>query len=431
MLFALFVNDLEFSLLNNDCNHVKFDLENVDNMLRLVVLMYADDTVILANNPQKLKCAIKALESYCEEWQICVNCSKTKIVVFGERKTQERCSYELFGEVIEKLDCYTYLGIVFHRRGGFKKSQEVLTKQAYRAMYSLISKGRKLQLPFDLMTELFYSLVVPIIIYGSEIWGYSMIKDIEKLQLKFMKMILNVKASTCSAVVYGETGIYPIYICIYKRMISFWCKVLNGDSSKLSYILYDCMVKLYNDDIYEWPWLHTIKRILDDCGVSYVWCNQENINVNWLKLKIERTLKDQWIQKWQGDVEQMSSCALYKMYKTVYTCEKYLLSDNDNRSYLVKFRTANNKLPIVVGRYSSTPREERKCTLCHLNKIGDEYHFLLECNNERLQDYRELYIPFYYRNRPTMQKFLDLMCTENLTLLKNVSVYLKRSFALL
>ena len=99
LLFALFVNDLEFSLLNNDCHHVNFDLEDVDNMLRLVVLMYADDTVILANNPQKLKCAIKALESYCEEWQIYVNCSKTKIVVFGERKSQERCNYELFGEV--------------------------------------------------------------------------------------------------------------------------------------------------------------------------------------------------------------------------------------------------------------------------------------------------------------------------------------------
>ena len=83
------------------------------------------------------------------------------------------------------------------------------------------------------------------------------------------------------------------------------------------------MIKLYNDEIYEWPWICTIKRILDDCGVSYVWNNHENVNVNWLKLKIERTLKDQWIQKWQGDVEQMSSCASYKMYKTTYTSESY------------------------------------------------------------------------------------------------------------
>ena len=105
-------------------------------------------------------------------------------------------------------------------------------------MYVLISKGRKLQLPFDLMIELFYLLVVPIITYGSEIWGFSLIKDIDKLQLKFIKMVLNVKASTCSAIVYGEL-VYILlnYICIYKHMISFWCRVLNGDSSKLSYIL--------------------------------------------------------------------------------------------------------------------------------------------------------------------------------------------------
>ena len=118
LLFALFVNDLEFSLLNNDCHHVNFDLENVDNMLCLFELMYADDMVILANNPQKLKYAIKALESYCKEWHTYVNCSKTKMFVFGERKSQERCNYELFGEVMEKLDCYTYLGRVFHRRFG-------------------------------------------------------------------------------------------------------------------------------------------------------------------------------------------------------------------------------------------------------------------------------------------------------------------------
>ena len=152
-------------------------------------------------------------------------------------------------------------------------------------MYALISKGRKLQLPFDLMIEWFYSLVVPIITYGSEIWGFSLIKDTEKLQLKFIKMVLNVKGSTCSAIVYGETGIYLIYICIYKLMISFWCRVLNGDSSKLSYILYDCIIKFYNDGIYEWPWLCKIKRIFDDCGVSYIWNNHENVNVNWLKIK--------------------------------------------------------------------------------------------------------------------------------------------------
>ena len=95
----------------------------------------------------------------------------------------------------------------------------------------------------------------------------------------------------------------------------------------------------------------------------------------------------------------MSSCASYKMYKTIYTSEKYLLSDNDHRLYLIKFRTANSKLPVVIERYSGAPREERICTLCHLNEIGDEYHFLLGCDNKRLQGYKELYIPLYYRKR--------------------------------
>ncbi len=48
MLFSLFVNDNEDYLSENDCNFVKTGDEWVDTMLKVLVLMYADDTVIIA-----------------------------------------------------------------------------------------------------------------------------------------------------------------------------------------------------------------------------------------------------------------------------------------------------------------------------------------------------------------------------------------------
>jgi hypothetical protein len=39
--------------------------------------------------------------------------------------------------------------------------------------------------------------------------------------------------------------------------------------------------------------------------------------------------------------------------------------------------SAAHKLPVESGRYSKTPYEDRFCTLCQSNEIGDEFHYLL------------------------------------------------------
>ena len=45
-----------------------------------------------------------------------------------------------------------------------------------------------------------------------------------------------------------------------------------------------------------------------------------------------------------------------------------------------KFRTLNHKLPIEYGRWHNITRNMRFCNLCNQNEIGDECHYMLECN---------------------------------------------------
>ena len=47
-------------------------------------------------------------------------------------------------------------------------------------MYSVLRKSRSLHLPIDLQIKLFDSLVLPILLYGSEIWGYENHENFEK-----------------------------------------------------------------------------------------------------------------------------------------------------------------------------------------------------------------------------------------------------------
>jgi hypothetical protein len=52
----------------------------------------------------------------------------------------------------------------------------------------------------------------PILLYGSEIWGYENIKIIEQVHLGFCKRILKVRYSTPNFMVCGELGRYPLEI---------------------------------------------------------------------------------------------------------------------------------------------------------------------------------------------------------------------------
>ena len=56
--------------------------------------------------------------------------------------------------------------------------------------------------------ELFHSTVVPVMLYGCDIWGYENIDMLEKLQLRFLKYLFILHKTTMTVMIYGEMGIY-------------------------------------------------------------------------------------------------------------------------------------------------------------------------------------------------------------------------------
>ena len=215
LLFALFVNDLECYLIENGCNFVNMELnfdERITEYLKLLLILYADDTVVFADNELSLQKALDGLENYCKRWKLNVNCDKTKVLVFCGKKTNYEYPFKLNNHLLQHVSSYKYLGINFNFNGKFNNGVKDLKDQGRRAMFSLLQKSRHLQLDISVQLELFNSLVRPIITYGCEVWGYSCIEIIESLQLEFLKYILHIKKGTPNCFVYGETGQYPLYV---------------------------------------------------------------------------------------------------------------------------------------------------------------------------------------------------------------------------
>ena len=53
---------------------------------RLFCLLYADDTILMAESPGELQRALDAVNEYCRNWSLTVNVDKAKIVIFSKGK---------------------------------------------------------------------------------------------------------------------------------------------------------------------------------------------------------------------------------------------------------------------------------------------------------------------------------------------------------
>ena len=394
LLFSLFVNDLEKYMTDNQCNPLNFQFGQINHMLKLLLLMYADDTVILSDSRAGLQKGLLTLENYCDKWKLNLNSGKTKVCVFSGSKVKPgSITFNYKGDKLEVVEDFKYLGVVFNYNGNFKKNADALLTQGRKAMFSVISKCRKYNLPVDIQLQLFDSMVAPILLYGSEVWGEREFKEIEKLHIKFLKHTTRLYNSTCTQMVYGELGRFPLEISIKARMVGYWSRLIKGDDSRLGKIMYNCLLDLHRRNVYSPPWLIKIKSILDDCGLSEIWVHQNPDIVRGVKPLVTQILKDQFIQKWRAKLLEMPSCDFYVQFKDKFELEPYFMNTSLDINYeICRFRCGNTRIPKILGRYNRLPRESRLCTKCSLGSVGDEYHYLLQCTNENISRLRELYI---------------------------------------
>ena len=67
----------------------------------------------------------------------------------------------------------------------FAKAMKKQLDQGRRAQFSMLIKARNLDLPIDIQIKLFESIVCPILLYGSEVWGFKKIDILEIFYRKF------------------------------------------------------------------------------------------------------------------------------------------------------------------------------------------------------------------------------------------------------
>ena len=431
VLFALFLNDMkdflgnELSGLNtiiDESSQLNMDEMDTNKLLKLFLLLYADDTILFSETPSGLQLGLIKVKEYCDKWRLKLNVNKCRIVIFSRGKVRKFPNFTLGRETIEVVSSFLYLGLKLNYNNHMNIAHKDLSDRASRAMFALLKKCKILNLPLDIILDLFDKTIIPILTYGSEVWGVENFDILQKVQLKFYKLVLKLRVSTPNLMVFGETGHFPIWVFVKVRMLSFWFKLISEQNkNKLSSIVYKLLYRLYCNGTHESSYIKCIRSYLIEVGLPNIWFSQDVSNTNflWFKSFIKQRFKDLFIQDWYTSINDSVSnpmCVNYKIFKSFFQQEPFLkLLPTDCAIQLVRFRTTNNGLPVNELRYERVPRHERICTKCNLQEVGDEFHYLFVC--PFFQNTRNRLLPKYYVKNPNILKYRSLFSIENKVLL--------------
>ena len=191
-LFAMYLNDIEQEFITKGADGVDTGL------LKLFLLLYADDIVIFSENAVGLQNGLDILHDYCQKWKLSVNPNKSKFMVFRKGgRLPQNLQFHYGTTVLEIINKFTYLGIVFTSGGSFSEAQATLSGQAQKAIFALNKYLNKFaNVSPSHVLDLFDKLISPILCYASEVWGFSKANNVERVHMQFCKKLLSVKQCT-------------------------------------------------------------------------------------------------------------------------------------------------------------------------------------------------------------------------------------------
>lgn len=331
------------------------------------------------------------------------------------------------GKKLDVVSSFTYVGVTFTSGLSLNEMASDMAIKAKKALLSILSSLYEYgQLSYDVYFKLIDTKILPIIMYGSEIWGFNRRDSAEVILHYACKRFLCVKTNSTNAVVLADCNRYPLFVETAIRCIKYWLKVLKMPNDRYVKKCYSMLSHMPSINYFNWA--SEVEKLLCHNGFAYVWYDQHVDNEQLFLSLFSQRLKDNYLQQWYSNIEACSKLKLYRYVKTSYDKEHYVdvLNIRKFRHCYAQFRTGCHDLEIERGRYKNLPLDGRVCRVCSDNVIEDEYHFILKCIE--YADIRTCYIPSKYYTRPSIHKLHILLASNNDTTIRNIAQFIYHAF---
>jgi hypothetical protein len=318
---------------------------------------------------------------------------------------------------VEFAALYRYLGVEVTSSGTWSQAVESLSAAGLRACHALRQRCMEIHLYDRLVrVQLFDSLVLPILMHGAEVWGASSLQSMssfgdqerdptEQVHRSFFRSLLGVRASTPGISILGEFGRFPLLVRRVRAILLYYNRLIGlRGSGRLCSLAFEDSMRLWE----EWEFMHdtaalpgtqSVPRVrgwygdvIHMLGIGgHVRFGSREIH----ELDIPAIVREIQHQYLSGPHRLGPDREMYDRLRDTddYSCAlAYIRTQYFTEAYrtLARFRTGSHHLASVTGRWV-VPRDSpsfhthRLCTLCRLDRIEDEDHFIFECPTYRLR----------------------------------------------
>jgi hypothetical protein len=234
-LFGIYIDELEAFLHE----HIQDNDGCLLHQVLISILLFVDDVVLLASSPEGLQRQLDALALFCDLRQLTVNLGKTKVMIFNGSKKSIDLHFFFRGKEIEITNTYTYLGVQFSGpRFSLRPTLQPQITKGYRSLALLERQCFRHHFQ-DISSKmsLMDSLIRPTVLYGSEIWGPSLLESdwasVERVQTLLLRRIIRCKQTVPQHIILAEFGARPFRLETMFGLVSLLHRIRSlADSTK-------------------------------------------------------------------------------------------------------------------------------------------------------------------------------------------------------
>nr|XP_034972318.1 uncharacterized protein LOC118085595 [Zootoca vivipara] len=279
------------------------------------------------------------------------------------------------------------------------------------------AKGGQLVPP---IRKAFISKVLPMLLYGVEIWGWNLkiLQRLEILQNSLARKILGLPKGLVAAQLRTELGLPSIVARAHIRIISFYCKLINAPGSLLARQAF-----LTCSQSNQWS------KGMETIITRYSLPEFDTLS-SWDQHKIRACIltRDEAMDRARSTTARLSTW-LPKV-KVVRSLANYLidLMEPNLRRAFTMARFHSIPMAFLQGIYSKTPITQRLCP-CTMNEIEDFIYFFFYCPiYEPIRSKLLLLIPSTITSKEDCLK--SLLVDANLQISRGVAIFIVQALKL-
>ena len=385
------------------------------------LLMYADDMVFLANSAAELAKMNKIASDFARKNRFQYNGSKSGVMVFNVNAVERRRARErrwiLFGDQVQVVDEYVYLGTVtVNAEGSWSKHLMTAVNKARKRSEELLWLFRQ-DVGFRPRTAvtLWQAMVRPVLEYACEIWNgqvpeYAM-NAAEGVQMSFLRGTLGLHSKGSGVpdeVVRAETGTEPLRSRWSKLQLGYWRRVFTAPPARLLRVVASFRHRERMEGeggIGSRGWMRAVQENLMQHSLGDYWLRpamMDNISLCDWRATVYEAVDEAFNRARAARLEGMTSAKDYVMIKNwdvnvaeysvmsgeegklgQYVPESYLDDRNNLKGTRLKLLCRTNSLPVMnrIGREVRPPwpQAHRLCLMCDHQVVEDVPHFVMDC----------------------------------------------------